>query len=334
MMNLLTKSRESVLILVVILMFLAVGVIKPEFVSLSNLIGVFNDTAILMILAIGQMLVIITRCIDLSVAANVAFTGMCVAMFNDAYPDVSIGFLLPMALVIGAFLGALNGVFVWLLKVPSIVITLGTMSIYRGMTFVLSSGNWVNSQQMTPDFINFPRADIFAIPVLSWIAVFFLIVGFLVMRFTVWGRNFYSAGGNPTAAFYSGVNVGKVQFYAFLTSGTLAGLCGYLWVSRFAVAYVDVANGFELQVVAACVIGGISIMGGVGGILGVISGAMFIGVVNNALPIIGISPFWQMAISGLVIIIAVVANATTNRNKGRIILRKTAAGGALAGSRT
>lgn len=124
------------------------------------------------------------------------------------------------------------------------------------------------------------------------------------------------------AAFYSGVNVGKVQFYAFLVSGTLAGLCGYLWVSRFAVAYVDVANGFELQVVAACVIGGISIVGGVGTVVGCVIGALFIGVVNNALPIIGVSPFWQMAISGLVIIIAVIANASSGKDQARIILRK------------
>lgn len=316
------RSREGVLGLVVIILFFCVGLLNPDFISVANVINVFNDTSILIILALGQMLVIITRCIDLSVAANVAFTGMVVAMVNEANPDLSMTIIIGLSLLIGAVLGSINGLFVYLLKVPSIVITLGTMSVYRGMTFLLSDGNWINSHQMSPAFIGFPRAEIGSVPVLGWLAVLFLILMLLALRFTVWGRKFYSAGGNPTAAFYSGVNVGKVQFDAFLVSGMLAGLCGYLWISRFAVAYVDVANGFELQVVAACVIGGVSIMGGMGTVFGVLAGAMFIGIVNNALPIIGVSPFWQMAISGAVIIIAVIANSRSGIKKGRIILRK------------
>ncbi|ETX11847.1 branched-chain amino acid ABC transporter permease [Marinomonas ushuaiensis DSM 15871] len=316
-------SREGVLSLIVLVMFFGVGAINPDFISLSNSISIFNDTSILIMLALGQMMVILTRCIDLSVAANVAFTGMVVAMVNRYFPDINMAFLILLSLLIGAFLGAINGLFVWLLKVPSIVITLGTMSIYRGSTFLLSDGAWVNSHQMSASFIALPRFEILSMPVLGWMAIAAIIIVFWAMKFSVWGRNFYSAGGNPMAAFYSGVNVGKVQFYAFLVSGTLAGLCGYLWVSRFAVAYVDVANGFELQVVAACVIGGISIVGGVGTVVGCVIGALFIGVVNNALPIIGVSPFWQMAISGLVIIIAVIANASSDKNKARIILRKS-----------
>lgn len=324
MIQSLLRSREGFLGGVVVLMYFGVGLLNPDFVSLHNLASVFNDTSILIILALGQMLVIITRCIDLSVAANVAFTGMVVAMLNDVYPDVSVSLLILLSLAMGALLGAINGLFIWLLKVPSIVITLGTMSIYRGMTFLISDGNWINSHQMSPAFIDFPRELILGLSVLSWLAILCLVLAFVALHFTVWGRDFYSSGGNPTAAFYSGVNVGKVQFYAFLVSGMLAGLCGYLWVSRFAVAYVDVANGFELQVVAACVIGGVSIMGGLGTVFGVLAGAMFIGIVNNALPIIGISPFWQMAISGAVIIVAVIANSRTGGLKGRIILREVA----------
>ncbi|WP_339718350.1 ABC transporter permease [Marinomonas primoryensis] len=315
-------SREGVLSIIVLVMFFGVGVINPDFISLSNSVSIFNDTSILIMLALGQMMVILTRCIDLSVAANVAFTGMVVAMVNQYFPELNMAILILLSLVIGAFLGAINGLFVWLLKVPSIVITLGTMSIYRGATFLLSDGAWVNSHQMSESFIALPRFEMLSMPVLAWMAIAAIIIVFWAMKYSVWGRNFYSAGGNPMAAFYSGVNVGKVQFYAFLVSGTLAGLCGYLWVSRFAVAYVDVANGFELQVVAACVIGGISIVGGVGTVVGCVIGALFIGVVNNALPIIGVSPFWQMAISGLVIIIAVIANASSDKDKARIILRK------------
>ena len=128
--------------------------------------------------------------------------------------------------------------------------------------------------------------------------------------------------GNPLAAVYTGLDVGRTECAAFVLSGALAGLTGYLWVARYAVAYVDIAGGFELEVVAACVIGGISIAGGIGSVGGALLGALFLGIVKNALPVINISPFWQLAISGSAIIIAVAFNATSNRSKGRVILKK------------
>jgi rhamnose transport system permease protein len=139
------------------------------------------------------------------------------------------------------------------------------------------------------------------------------------------GRAFFAVGGNPNAAVYTGLSVGRTQFAAFVLCGALAGLTGYLWVARYAVAYVDIAGGFELDVVAACVIGGISIAGGLGSVGGAVLGAIFIGVVKNALPVIGISPFWQMAISGTAIILAVAFNAAQSRTKGRMILKQVAA---------
>jgi rhamnose transport system permease protein len=128
-------------------------------------------------------------------------------------------------------------------------------------------------------------------------------------------------GGNPHAAVYAGIDVGRTQALAFVLSGALAGLTGYLWIARYAVAYVDVAGGFELDVVAACVIGGVAIAGGAGTVAGCVLGALFLGVIKNALPVVGISPFWQMAISGTAIILAVVFNARAARVPGRIILK-------------
>ncbi|AJQ96581.1 ABC transporter permease [Gynuella sunshinyii] len=317
----LIRRRESFLGVVILVLILAVGLITPEFLSAGSLLGAFNDTSILIILALGQMLVIVTRCIDLSVAANVALTGMVVAMLNASYPFIAVPWLLLLAMTLGALLGMINGLLVWRLGVPAIVVTLGTMSIYRGAVFLLSHGAWVNAHQMSAGFIEFPRTTIAWLPVMSWIALTVVLVFFLLTRYWRFGRDFFSAGGNPTAAFYTGIDVGWVQFRAFVISGLLAGLCGYLWVSRYAVAYVDVANGFELQVVAACVIGGVSIMGGIGTVVGCVLGALFLGVINNALPVIGVSPFWQMAISGAVIIVAVIANSRAERRKGRVILR-------------
>jgi rhamnose transport system permease protein len=297
----------------------------PDFVAPGNLANVFNDTAPLIILALGQMVVIMTRCIDLSVAANLALTGMVVAMLNVAVPWLPIPVILAIAVLLGALMGAVNGLLVWKLAIPPIVVTLGTMTIFRGIIFLISDGKWVNSHEMSPAFTGFPRAEIFGLPVLSWTAIAAILVFAVMMARTPLGRSFFAVGGNPHAAVYTGIDVGKTQFLAFVLSGALAGLTGYLWVARYAVAYVDIAGGFELEVVAACVIGGISIAGGVGSVAGAVLGAIFLGVVKNALPVVNISPFWQLAISGSAILIAVAFNARAGRAKGRIILKSAEA---------
>ncbi|MGR3803784.1 ABC transporter permease [Marinibacterium profundimaris] len=317
----LLASREALLLGAIAVLLALIATRFPAFVAPSNLAGVFNDTAPLILLAIGQMIVILTKCIDLSVAANLALTGMVVAMINVAAPGVPVVVILAVAIGLGTLLGMVNGILVWKLDIPPIVVTLGTMTIFRGIIFLLSEGSWVNSHEMSPAFKAFPRAEILGQPVLSWIAVLAVILFAVVMTRTSLGRAFYAVGGNPHAATYTGIDVGKTQFWAFTISGALAGLTGYLWVSRYAVAYVDIASGFELDVVAACVIGGISIAGGIGTVGGALLGAIFLGVIKNALPVVNISPFWQLAISGSAIIIAVAVNARASRSKGRIILK-------------
>ncbi|MGU3416306.1 ABC transporter permease [Enterobacteriaceae bacterium C34A] len=324
MMQQFLKHREALLAAVIVLLIVAIGSRTPSFIAPGNLVEMFNDTAILIILALGQMMVLLTKGIDLSMAANLALTGMIVALLNFHYPAIPVVVLLALATVLGLLMGIINGLLVWKLGIPAIVVTLGTMSIYRGIIFLLSNGGWVNANQMSADFLGLPRASLLGLPVLSWFAIAALFVVGYFLRYSRTGRALYTAGGNATAAYYTGINAGKMQFVSFCLSGALAGFCGYLWISRFAVAYVDVANGFELQVVAACVIGGISTMGGTGRVLGCLLGALFLGVINNALPVIGVSPFWQMAISGAVIVIAVVLNERGNKRKGRLILRDAA----------
>ena len=324
MVQQLLKHREALLAAVIVLMIIAIGTRVPSFIAPGNLVEMFNDTSILIILALGQMMVLLTRGIDLSMAANLALTGMIVALINFNYPQVPVWALLMLATVLGLVMGVINGLLVWKMGIPAIVVTLGTMSIYRGIIFLLSGGGWVNSNQMGADFLGLPRASVLGLPVLSWCAIAALLLVGYFLRYSRTGRALYTAGGNATAAYYTGINAGKMQFVSFCLSGALAGFCGYLWISRFAVAYVDVANGFELQVVAACVIGGISTMGGTGRVLGCLCGALFLGGSNNALPVIGVSPFWQMAISGTVIVIAVLLNERGNKRKGRLILRDAA----------
>jgi len=319
------KNREVWLIVAIAALIALVATRFPGFARPSNLATVFNDTSILIVLALGQMAVILTRSIDLSMAANLAFTGMAVAMINAALPGLPLPLLILCALAIGLVLGAINGLLVWKLDIPSIVVTLGTLTIYRGATFVLSGGAWVNAVQMSPAFINFQRASLLGIPVLSWIAILVIAAFWLVMTRTPIGRSIYAIGVNPTASVYAGIDVGRTKFIAFCISGMVAGLSGYLWVSRYVIASVEVANGYELSIIAACVIGGISIAGGIGSVAGAVLGALFLGIIQTALPVINVSPFWQMAISGSAIILAVVLNARSESKQGRIILKKAEA---------
>ncbi|WGV16177.1 ABC transporter permease [Fuscovulum ytuae] len=318
----LLRHREVLLALAILVALVVIALRFPAFVAPASLANVFNDTAPLMILVIGQMIVILTKCIDLSVAANLALTGMVAALMNGA--GVPLPVILLAVVVMGAALGAINGLLVWKLGIPSIVVTLGTMTIYRGVIFLLTDGKWVNAHEMTDAFKALPRLVVLGLPVMSWVAVALIAVFAVVLIRTPLGRAFYAVGGNPHAAVYAGIDVGRTQFWAFTLSGVLAGITGYLWVARYAVAYVDIAGGFELDVVAACVIGGVAIAGGAGSIWGAILGALFLGVIKNALPVVGISPFWQMAISGSAIILAVAFNAAQGRPKGRLILREAA----------
>jgi rhamnose transport system permease protein len=323
--NVLLKYRELVLALLLAVAIAVIGAYQPVFVEWDNLSDMLTETSVLFMMALAQMVVILTRGIDLSMAANLCFTGMVVAMLNAAYPAIPIPALIVVALLVGMVLGAINGLLVWRLDIPSIVVTLGTLTIYRGATFVISGGAWVNADQMSPAFSGFQRAVLFGIPVLSWIAILVIALFFILMTRTALGRSIYAIGVNPTASVYAGIDVGRTQFVAFCISGMVSGLAGYLWISRYVIASVEVANGYELNIIAACVIGGVSIAGGIGSVGGTVLGALFLGIIANALPVINISPFWQMAISGSAIILAVALNARGERRQGRIILKKAEA---------
>ena len=314
-------NRDILLGAIIILMLIGVSFITPTFVSPGSLVSLFNDTSILIMVALGQMTVILTKSIDLSPGANIALTGVLVALINAAYPEFPVPLLMVVAALIGLGLGAFNGTMVWLVGIPPIVVTLGTLSIFRGLAFVASGGTSIVGRSMSAAFIAIPRTDILGLPAMSWFAIIAVVIFALLLRYAKIGRAFFAAGGNPNAAVYAGIDVGRTQFVAFCISGAIAGFCGYLWASRYTIAYVDIAGGFELEVIAACVIGGVSIAGGIGTVPGVVLGALFLGVIKNALPVIQVSPFWQLAISGAAILGAVIINSGRERRTGRLILK-------------
>ncbi|MXN51512.1 ABC transporter permease [Shinella sp. AETb1-6] len=320
-MSAMVKVREFWLAVLIAALVFAANLRAPGFASPSRLSGIVEDSSILMILALGQMVVILTRSIDLSMASNLALSGMIVALINQAAPGIPVPMLMAVAAFSGLLLGALNGVFIWGLGIPAIVVTLGSLTIYRGVIFLIAGGQWVNADAFSPSFVAFTRIEVLGLPLLVWYAVAIILAFVVLMSRTALGRSFYAVGVNPTAAVYAGIDVGRTTFLAFCISGLLSGFCGYLWVSRYVIGSVEVARGYELTVVAACVIGGISISGGVGTVAGAVLGALFLGVINGALPVINISPFWQMAISGAAIILAVVLNGRGAKRSQRLILR-------------
>lgn len=304
-----TTRRDLLFGALTLALFAAVTAAFPAFATPNNLAGVLDDTALLIMLALGQMLVILVRGIDLSVAANLALCGMLAALFNRAFPEAGVLPAIIIALGAGGALGAVNGLLVWKLRLPPIVVTLGTMSVYRGVIYLLSQGAWVNENEMSREFVAFPRASFLGLTTLSWLAIGFAIAGFFALRHTRVARDLVAAGGNPEAAAYAGIDAGRMQFIAYTICGAIAGLAGYLWVARYAVAYTDLAIGFELQVIAACLIGGVVIAGGVGSVTGVVIGCLFIGIMRNGLSLAGVSQFWQMFINGIVILAAVLVSA-------------------------
>jgi rhamnose transport system permease protein len=312
--------RELALGLIIAAMVAGIGLYAPAFVSAANIAAVLNDTSILFMLVLAQMVVILTRGIDLSVAANLALSGMISASLAEHFPHLPVIAYIATGVAVGVLLGLFNGGLIAGVGIPPIVVTLGTLAIFRGLIVVYGGGSQVNASEMGDTFQNFPNLTVLGLDTVFWIAAPLAIVFALFLNFTRTGRNFYALGGNPLAARYCGINIGRQLLLTYVVSGAVSGLCGYLWVARYGVAYSEIASGYELTVIAACVIGGVSIAGGVGTVPGALLGALFLGVIVNALPVMQVTPFWQMAISGAVILAAVVVNARVERRGGKLIL--------------
>jgi len=324
----LLRRRETVLAIIVAVLVTAISLRAPVFLSAGSLDTLITDGAILAIMALAQLLALITRGIDLSVAANMALTGMITALLSQAFPAMPIALTIAIALGVGLALGAINGVLIAWLEMPPIVVTLGTMSVYRGMVFAIGGGTWVNAHQLGAEYVAFPNERLLGLTHIVWIAALVVAVEYVFFHHLRRGRELYALGGNPAAARYVGIDPARVKLLVYLGTGLLSGLCGYLWVARYAVAYTETALGFEMQTIAACVIGGVSIAGGRGTVAGCLLGTAFLVIIFNALPIIDVSPFWQMAISGTSILVAVIVNSRSERRRGKRILAP--AGGATA----
>jgi rhamnose transport system permease protein len=322
MVKSLLGRREASLVILLLVILVPIVIRSPKFLSGENISRIVNDMSILAIVAIGEFFVILSNGIDLSVGSIIAFSGMASGMLNEAYPHVPVFLILLLGIGIGAIMGSINGALVAYGKIPPIITTLGTMSVYRGLTFVLSGGTWVTAHEMTTNFIGFPRQSFLGISALIWMALIVIGATYYFSRFTRSGREIYAIGGNATAAKFVGVNEKRIRFMVFVISGTLFGFAGSLWTARYASAVNEMATGFEMQAVAACVLGGVNFAGGAGAIPGVVLGALFLGVLNNALPVVYLSTFYQTLVQGMVVLLALIINTVVDGRKTRKLLEQ------------
>ncbi|MDI3540916.1 MAG: rhamnose transport system permease protein [Thermosediminibacterales bacterium] len=311
------KFRELGLSGFIILLAVLVQLRNPSFLTLENINDMIRNTAILSILAVGMMLVIVTRGIDLSIGSTLALSGMISALAISANPSLHPLLTILIGMLIGTVCGGITGLLVSKVNILPIIATLGMMNVYRGLTYMVSKGKWVSAYQMSDGFKGIATGSILKINTLVFIAIIIYIIFYYFINYTRTGRQIYAVGSNPESAEISGISVDKILLMVYTIMGTLAGLAGVLWVSKFASAQGDTAMGYEMTVIAACVLGGVNIAGGSGKISGIIMGSLLLGILNNALPLINVSPFWQQAIQGFIILFAVIVNAVVKRSVDR-----------------
>ena len=316
--------RELGLFLFIVVISLAVQFRNTNFLTLDNINSLLTNTAILGILAVGMMLVLITRGIDLSIGSVIAFSGMVTAITVARFPGMHPILALLQGTAIGIVIGLLIGFLVARFNVLPIIATLGMMNVVRGLTYVVSGGRWVSSYEMSDGFKAIATGRTLGVNNLIVIAVIIYIAAWYFVSQTRTGRQIYAIGSNPEAAEVSGLPRRKLLILVYAIMGGLAGLAGVLWVAKFASAQGNTAIGYELQVIAACILGGVSISGGVGKLSGLILGTIMFGILANALPLINVSPFWQQGIQGFVVLAAVLTNVLVKRNTEQNALRRRA----------
>jgi rhamnose transport system permease protein len=304
----LVQFREAGISIFILILVILVSVRAPSFLSIDNFKDILLNISILTIVALGQTMVIITHGIDLSVGSMIGLVGMMVAFVIKQNPDMPVVLTIVLGMSLGAVLGSFNGLIITFGKVPPIIATLGTLSIYRGLVFSYSQGTWINSFELPAAFKLLSKGTPLGLPNMVIIALVVALIVYYFLNYTRTGRSIYAVGSNPDAAQYSGIRKQRIVFLVYLLSGLLCGLAAVLWISRFESAQTNTALGFELQTVAASVVGGVSISGGVGTVPGVMLGALLLGIIQNALTLIRISPFWQLAAQGLLILIAVISD--------------------------
>ncbi len=315
--RLLIEKRELGLVFAILAIVIPVTILNPRMLSVSNLTALGLDASLLMMVAAAEMLVILTRNIDLSVASIIGLCAYLSAALLRDHPDLGIASALLLASVAGGTCGLLNGLLVTKGKVPAIVATLGTMTLFRGITSLWANGSQVGAHQVPQEWLDMTSLKFFGVPGLVFLAgATVLTLGYALRTYTV-GRELFAVGSNPESAERIGIPIANRVLGAFTAAGFLCGLVGAMWASRYATIDARAAFGYELTVIAAVVVGGVAIRGGAGTMLGMCLGALTLLVIKNGLTLVRVDPLWLQAVYGLVILIAIAVDAYVVRRSAR-----------------
>ncbi len=311
------RSRELTLVALIVLMCAIVSLGAPQFLSISNLDQVTAMAAIFAIAGIGEAMVVMTKNIDLSVESTIGLVAFLVGV-TLRQGDLPVPAAWLLGIGVGLLLGMVNGAVITVFRIPSIVVTLGTLSIFRGLVFIIAGGKEVNLSDLPAGYANLATDTVLGVPVFVIVAVVIVaIVGLLLWK-TRFGRQVYAVGSNAEAAAILGIRSRLVTFAVFSIAGLLGGIAGVMWGIYFGTIYATSASGVVLQIVAAVVVGGVSIAGGTGTVVGAALGALFLALINNALLVLQLPQELLQAIYGAVILVAVSADALlSRRNKGQ-----------------
>ncbi|MGZ4465000.1 MAG: ABC transporter permease [Nocardioides sp.] len=312
------RSRE-IAVWAVLLAIVVVATAKshPFVFSTDGWRDLLLTPSILVPLAIGQTVVIVTRNVDLSVGSTLGLTAYLTGRLFLDHPGLPVVVVFLVGMLAGALLGAVNGALVSLGKVPALVITLGTLYVYRGIFLTWAGSNRINASDMPSGFLALGTRSVLGIPLLTVLAAVVVAVAGYLLHTARSGRELYAIGSDPDAARLYGLPVGRRVFAAFVVSGALAGLAGVVYTARYGTVSSGAGYGIELQAVGAAVIGGVAIFGGSGSVWGATIGAFLLVTINRALPILGIQDFWQQAVVGALIISAVVLDRVFSARQAR-----------------
>ena len=299
------RIRESGIIVVLVVFVAITTAIQPRFLNITNIQFILINTTVFALLALGETMVVISRNYDLSVGSVLGLSAYLSANLFGQHHGIPIAVVFLAGLGIGLACGLLNGIMVSAGRVPSLVVTLATLYIFRGVDILIVGGKEVVASSLPSAFLNIPKATVFGIPILAIAIAVVIGIGAYYLRSFRSGRELYAIGSNPDAARLAGIPVGRRVFVAFTVSGAIAGVAGVLWAAQYGTIDSTAGTGYELQVISAVVVGGVAIFGGSGSAVGAALGALLLNTISSALYVLGISPFWDQAIWGFLLLLAI-----------------------------
>ncbi|HZR54775.1 MAG TPA: ABC transporter permease [Streptosporangiaceae bacterium] len=299
------QIRESGIVVVLAVFVAVTASVQPRFVSAINIQFILLNTTVFALLALGETMVVISRNVDLSVGSVLGLSAyLSASLFGHAH-GIPIVVVFLAGLGIGLGCGVVNGLMVSIGRVPSLVVTLATLYIFRGADILIVGGNEVIASTLPPGFTGIPRAAAGGLPYLAIVIAAVIGAGAYYLRSFRSGRELYAIGSSPEAARLAGIPVGRRVFTAFAVSGAIAGIAGVLWAAQYQTVDSSAGTGYELQVIAAVVVGGVAIFGGSGSAIGAALGALLLNTISSALYVLGISQFWDQAIAGFLLLLAI-----------------------------